>query len=302
MSARIPLPNHLSPIHLQLPTGDSACITQHGAQVLSWRTADGHERLYLSPHAVLDGRSAIRGGVPICWPQFNQRGELRKHGFARLASWRLLAQQCHTDLAQATLRLTLADVPPHLRRSHHASLHASSHTVWTQPFVLDYTVSLRPQQLHLQLRVYNSSPQPLRFTTALHSYLACDDARTLHLDGGHGHTFWNAVANAHPSHPQQAGSIRLGQEVDRVYPHLGLIHMRQKGYTPSLAIQQSASMQQTVIWNPGASLCQQLPDLPPAGWQRFVCIEAAQIDTPVCLLPGQHWLGGQYLHAIAPTA
>ena len=81
---------------LHTPEGDTALISLHGAQVLSWRTANGHERLYLSPQidwqAVAQSRYAIRGGIPLCWPQFNRRGSLPKHGFARLLPWTITQQ------------------------------------------------------------------------------------------------------------------------------------------------------------------------------------------------------------------
>ena len=49
--------------------------SKHG---LMWqRAADGVERLYLSPQTSRDGSTAIRGGVPVCFPQFNMRGPLR---------------------------------------------------------------------------------------------------------------------------------------------------------------------------------------------------------------------------------
>jgi hypothetical protein len=51
--------------------------------VLSWVTPDGRERLFLSDKAVFDGSVAIRGGIPVCWPQFAGLGELPKHGFVR---------------------------------------------------------------------------------------------------------------------------------------------------------------------------------------------------------------------------
>ena len=73
-------------ILLQLPQGDAVTVALHGAQVLSW-VSGGYERLYLSPKALFDGESAIRGGVPVCFPQFNQRGPLPKHGFARNLWW-----------------------------------------------------------------------------------------------------------------------------------------------------------------------------------------------------------------------
>ena len=89
-------------LRLQLPCGDSALVALHGAQVLSW-VAGGCERLYLSPQAVFDGQAAIRGGIPLCFPQFNQRGPLAKHGFARNLPWQALAG---AGSDQTVLRLT----------------------------------------------------------------------------------------------------------------------------------------------------------------------------------------------------
>ena len=71
---------------LTLPCGDTVLVALQGAHVLSW-VSQGRERLYLSPNNLWDGKSAIRGGVPVCFPQFNQRGTLPKHGFARNMAW-----------------------------------------------------------------------------------------------------------------------------------------------------------------------------------------------------------------------
>jgi hypothetical protein len=49
---------------LGLPNGDSAVVSDFGAQVLSWE-AQGQERLFLSPRAVLDG-SAPSAAVFRC--------------------------------------------------------------------------------------------------------------------------------------------------------------------------------------------------------------------------------------------
>ena len=71
---------------LSLACGDSLLIAAQGAQVLSW-VSRGRERLFLSPDNRWDGKTAIRGGVPVCFPQFNQRGSLPRHGFARNMAW-----------------------------------------------------------------------------------------------------------------------------------------------------------------------------------------------------------------------
>ena len=67
--------------------GATALVSQHGAQVLSWRLADGRERLFLSERAVFGGNTAIRGGIPVIFPQFADRGTLPRHGFARTTTW-----------------------------------------------------------------------------------------------------------------------------------------------------------------------------------------------------------------------
>ena len=53
-----------------------------------------------------------------------------------------------------------------------------------------------------------------------------------------------------------------------------------------------------VVWNPGTTRGTALPDLGPGGWLRMLCVEAAQIGTPVHLEPGERWTGQQVLTAL----
>ena len=39
---------------------------------MSWR--DGEERLFVSSASLFEAGAAIRGGIPICFPQFAARG------------------------------------------------------------------------------------------------------------------------------------------------------------------------------------------------------------------------------------
>jgi glucose-6-phosphate 1-epimerase len=77
--------------HVTLHVG-KACveISKKGAHVLAWKDATGTEKLYLSPKAqVSEENIAIRGGIPIVFPQFGD-GTLQKHGFARNLPWELV--------------------------------------------------------------------------------------------------------------------------------------------------------------------------------------------------------------------
>lgn len=55
-------------VKASLPTGESVEVLLHGATVTSWKDANGHEKLWLSDKAVLDGSKAVRGGIPLVFP------------------------------------------------------------------------------------------------------------------------------------------------------------------------------------------------------------------------------------------
>ena len=283
MRGALNLPADYPVVRLQARTGEQAVVSLFGAQVLSWTDADGRELLYLSPMATLDGSAAIRGGIPVCWPQFNRRGPLVKHGFARVVPWQVIEQ----SESAVTLRLTRADVPEGLLQD------ADGAMAWPHDFEVDLTVRLASERLSVELAVRNTGTTAFAFTTALHSYLAVDAIDALAISGAEGQRYWDAVAGADPEYPVQQGDIVFQGEVDRVYPALPRATLQQASHW--LRVSQPASMEQTVVWNPGAALCATLHDLPADGYHRFVCVEAAQIDTPVHLEPGQGWLGGQTL-------
>ena len=62
----------------------------HGAHVTSWKPARDHdERLFLSERSEFRAGTAIRGGIPVIFPQFAAEGPLPRHGFARTSEWTL---------------------------------------------------------------------------------------------------------------------------------------------------------------------------------------------------------------------
>lgn len=262
---------------LRLPTGERTVVALHGAHVLSWTTADGVERLYLSPDALFDGHSAIRGGVPVCWPQFNTRGPLAKHGFARTLPW--TAAPGADDAEDGTLALLLQDS-------------AETRSVWPHPFSLRLTVALTPQQLRITLDVANSGDTSLSFTAALHSYLRVEDIADVRLQGLQGAARWDAVRDARLVEP--ADALQFDAEFDSVFaaPAAPLRMVQPAG---TLRIEHSVSCTETVVWNPGAALAAKLADLPDDGYRHMLCVEAAHIDSPVLLAPGARWQGWQQL-------
>ncbi|MGJ7483849.1 D-hexose-6-phosphate mutarotase [Variovorax sp. LT2P21] len=263
-------------VRLTLPEGSTCTIALHGAHVLGWTTADGVERLYLSPDAVFDGQAAIRGGVPVCWPQFNQRGPLAKHGFARTMAWRVEPQDA---AAPGDVRLVLTDSE-------------ATRALWPHGFRATLTVALTLQGLRTTLDVANTGAAPWSFTAALHTYLRVDEIADTRLEGLQGAARWDAVRDLR--HAETAEALRFGEEFDSVYaaPATPLRLVQPRG---TVEIAQSASCTETVVWNPGPVLAAKLSDLPNDGWRHMLCVEAARIDDAVLLPPGAAWQGWQQL-------
>jgi len=267
-------------IRLTTAQGDTALVALHGAQVLSW-VAGGRERLYLSPQAIFDGQSAIRGGIPLCFPQFNQRGPLPKHGFARNLTWAAQAPLSDTEQDASVLRLRLHSSP-------------TTQAIWPQHFEAQLALTLGEGLLRVQLDVCNTGITLWEFTTALHTYLAVDAVESTRLEGLEGCARWDAVRD---QHGLQSGAVTIAGEYDRVF-RAPVQPMRLHDGPHSLQISQSQSLGSTVVWNPGASLSSRLPDLPADGYRSMLCVEAAQIDELVPLAPAERWQGWQELRVL----
>ena len=264
---------------LQLPTGDRVRVSAHGGQVLHWSVDDGDELLYLSPDASIEEGQAIRGGIPICWPQFNTRGPLPKHGFARNATWRLHGQ----DDTSLLLELTPDDLSDEMRAA------------WPHQFQLRQKIDLAPGQLTVTLDVSNQGQTPFDFTTALHTYLRVADVTQVQLAGLERTTVWD-------TQPQTSTDFQpphFGAAIDRIHhvppptddDTFNELQMTLTAPGRTLTLRQSDTLPDVVVWNPGPDAG--VADLPGDEWRQFVCVEAAAVKLPVMLAPGAEWIGWQ---------
>src|SRR5215813_12705377 len=70
-------------------TGD---MYLHGAHVTSWKPRGAEEALFVSAKSLWENGSAIRGGVPVCFPWFANKANdphAPAHGFVRTTAWQL---------------------------------------------------------------------------------------------------------------------------------------------------------------------------------------------------------------------
>ena len=163
------------------------------------------ERLFLSPNNLWDGKSAIRGGVPVCFPQFNQRGTLPKHGFARNMVWQV------DDAAQGAEAVVSGEAA-HIAFT--LSTNPDTLAIWQQAFVAVLRVAMTPGQLTLTLTVNNTEAQ-MNCTLLRTAHLPCvDDIDLTELRGLGGRPEWDAVADVHGLADE---ALYFDGEFDRVY-------------------------------------------------------------------------------------
>lgn len=272
-------------LELRAPDGARATVLLHGAHVLSWVPAGAEEQLYVSPRSSYASGQAVRGGIPVCFPQFADRGALPKHGFARTRPWQLLMAEQGEDDALAVLRL---------------SDDAGTRLLWPHAFEAELSVRVAGRSLEVELACENKGDASLSFTAALHSYLrvaSLADASLLGLGGLH---YWDSVDKLER---QQRSELLLpgatgAEDLDRIYHQLKqdltLREQGEDGKTRELLIRQQG-FEDTVVWNPGAAKCAALADMPPDGYRQMLCVEAAAVEQPITLESGQTWVGMQSL-------
>lgn len=269
-------------VRIQSPDGAQATVLLHGGHVVSWIPAGGDEQLYLSSKAVAGPGKAVRGGVPVIFPQFEQKGpdtSLPRHGLARTRTWSVDASSVGADHAQLTLILRDSE---------------ETRAIWPHSFALELTVSVNGSRLDMELHAHNTGETTWPFTAALHTYLSVSDVTLVRLQGLEGCHYTDSVAGgeAIEDHPEK----RFYGEFDRIYAAAPDLLLRDGPKRLSITAQ---DMPDAVIWNPGPDKCAMLQDMPFGGWQHMLCIEAALIEQPVTLGPDESWTGRQSLTLLA---
>jgi glucose-6-phosphate 1-epimerase len=238
--------------------GAEAIVTLYGAHLVSWKGADGRERMFCSAKSALDGKRAIRGGVPVIFPQFAERGAGMRHGFARVSQWRVTGSGAQDGAAFAEFTLEPADLAPAVAAA------------WPQPFALVLRVAVGAGELAMTLEVRNTGTQSFPFAAALHTYHLVDDIGAVRIEG------------------VEAQALAINDKFDKVYEQVGGTVLLDSG-AGKLRLGQ-AGFTDAVVWNPGAADAAALADMEDEEYRRFVCIEPALLG-PKTLAAGAVWRG-----------
>lgn len=258
----------LPAVHLTAADGAQATVSLFGAHLLSWKTADGKERLFVSSQTPLDGSKAIRGGVPVIFPQFNVRGPGLRHGFARVSTWRLTGQ------GDSFVEFSLAP----------SDLSAEHAQAWPHDFTLTLRFTLRTGALDISYSAHNPGQQAYDFGVALHTYYDVGHLDATSISGLQHQQF---LDHHNQTLVQDTPALHFTEKHDRMYQSTPSVTLNTADATLRL---QQQGFDQWVVWNPGKDDAAALTDLADDEYLRFVCIEPARIYQQP-LAAGATWTG-----------
>ncbi|KAJ1791057.1 hypothetical protein LPJ59_005056 [Coemansia sp. RSA 2399] len=266
----------LERIVLNGPKGASAEIYTFGATVTSWKSM-GKERLFVSKQAKLDGTKAIRGGIPLVFPQFGP-GALPQHGFARTRTWTLAEAEVHGEGVYARLELSDND-----------ETRASE---WPYKFSIQYTVDLTATKLSTIMKYENVDDQPFEFTSLMHTYFRVPAIADTVVAGLKGVVYADKVKGTDGVEEERV-DVTVDANEDRVYKDVpGIVSV---GYGNERVLVRRFNFKDIVLWNPWAEKAAEMSDFGNAEYNEMICVEVGTVSSKVSLCPGQVISCGQLL-------
>ncbi|XP_044502369.1 putative glucose-6-phosphate 1-epimerase isoform X2 [Mangifera indica] len=274
------------------PLLSMAQVSLQGGQVTSWRNEKGEELLFTSSKANFKPSKAIRGGIPICFPQFGNCGSLEQHGFARNKIW------------------TIEEITPPLQPNDFNRkgcvdllLKPSEEDLkcWPHSFEFRLRVLLGVDgDLTLTSRVRNINGKPFTFSFAYHTYLLVSDISEVRIEGLETVDY---LDNLHQRErfTEQGDAITFECEVDRVYLHCPnviavLDHKKQRTY-----VIRKEGLPDVVVWNPWEKKSKSMVHFADEEYKQMLCVDGAAIEKPITLKPGEEWTGRLQLLVVPST-
>lgn len=239
--------NDIPVLQLTHPVGN-ALIALQGAQLLQWIPKNATNSVFwLSDIEPFVLGKAIRGGVPICFPWFNNNGT-PAHGYARIRLWQL-TDYCLTDTAV------------HL-----------SFGLFNDNHLIEAKMQMQFDE-HCHLRFTHFNAENAQF--ALHSYFDVADLAQTQVSNLPTQCF-NFLTQQEITVP----STRIINELtDCVYQmpldsHLQIDdNVRQR----QVHLHQS-NASDTVLWNPYHKPTSAMSE---KAYQQMLCLETARLHTPL---------------------
>ncbi|XP_074263379.1 putative glucose-6-phosphate 1-epimerase isoform X1 [Silene latifolia] len=267
---------------LRNPHGASATVSLHGGQVISWRNEHGEELLFTSSKAIFKPPKAMRGGIPICFPQFGNCGYLEQHGFARNKVWSIdenpPPSPSNDSNGKSFIDLILKPSPEDLK-------------CWPYSFEYRLRVALGNDGcLSLTSRIRNVNGKPFTFSFAYHTYMSVSDISEVRVEGLETLDFLDNLSERRHC-TEQGDALTFESEVDRVYLNCpNAIAVIDHGKKRTFVIRKEG-LPDVVVWNPWDKKSKAMLNFGDEEYKQMLCVDGAAVGNPITLKPGEEWTG-----------
>ncbi|CAM2742780.1 D-hexose-6-phosphate mutarotase [Vibrio mytili] len=249
----------------------TAGIALHGGHLLSFTPNGQDDLIWMSEKAIFDGKAAIRGGIPVCWPWFG-RIATPAHGFARTSEWELVE---HRENENGVI-VELALLP-------------SEETLQIWPHMFDARLIVEVSEtLKMTLKVLNIDDEAWTFSGALHTYLNVGDVKQAQTTGM-GREYIDSLKNSEVCQGEEI--LNLTDTIDRVYtlPEAQIL-VKDPILNRTLSIENHGH-NSAVLWNPWAEGAKGMGDMADNGYETMLCVESALHSSDIAqgktLQPGE---------------
>ncbi|KAJ7955809.1 Glucose-6-phosphate 1-epimerase [Quillaja saponaria] len=281
--------NGLHKVVLREVRGSSVEVYLYGSHVTSWKNDHGEELLFVSSKAIFKPPKPIRGGIPLCFPQFSNHGPLESHGFARNRFWCV-----DPDPPPFTNTLSKAFVDLILKPTE------EDMKIWPHSFEFRLRVALGPGgdlMLTSRIRNTNTDGKPFTFTFAYHTYFSVSDINEVRVEGLETLDYLDNLRNKE-RFTEQGDALTFESEVDKIYLSTPtkiaiLDHEKKRTF-----VIRKDGLPDAVVWNPWDKKAKAMADFGDDEYKHMLCVEAAAIEKPITLKPGEEWKGRIELSAV----
>jgi glucose-6-phosphate 1-epimerase len=250
----------------------AACATLYlqGAHLTSFIPKGQSDQLWVSEAEPYLPGTALRGGIPICWPWFGphpQSTTLPSHGLVRTRLWNWNILEDDTDVSR--LRLWVHTDGQDAGFPHRASA--------------ELTVSIAAT-LKVTLTTTNQGDKALPLSQALHTYLPIKAPETLVLSGLAGLPYLDKLTGERHHWPD---TFVLDREIDRIVFDQGQnVSINDIG-GPRRIVKRAGS-RSLVVWNPWLTKSRTLSNFKDTEYRNMLCLETANAgDDRRLLQPGE---------------
>jgi glucose-6-phosphate 1-epimerase len=248
-----------------------AKIALQGAHIFEYQAKGREPLLWLSEESSFEEGSAIRGGIPLCWPRFGNRDKsLPQHGFTRTALFELISvEEINSHLTQVHLQLKSSE---------------KSQEIWPYAFVLDLVFHIS-DKLTISMTTHNRDSKEFLLTQAFHTYFKVSDIENVKIEGLEDVAFLDTLRE---ERSMESEPILIRSEVDRVYEGVKRdITLEDSKRKVRICAKNSTSV---IVWNPWIEKSSQMSGMNKMAYREFVCIESANaFDDFVIVKAGEHY-------------